>query len=85
LPEAFTRFARSVVELSMSSASDLDQPLWGAEAIGREAGLVRDDGSVDMRRVFYQLECGYIDASKSGRLWVSTPRRVRRRIDGGEA
>jgi hypothetical protein len=60
-----------------NNPSDLDRPLWGAEAIGREAGILDDNGNVDLNRVFYQLACGHLPASKAGRLWVSTPRRIR--------
>jgi hypothetical protein len=54
-----------------------DKLLNGAEAIGREAGFVDDDGNVDMNRTYYALEKGYIPASKRGRVWISTRRRVR--------
>jgi hypothetical protein len=61
---------------------NLDRPIWGAEAIGREAGLVDHDGNVDLRRTFYMLEKGYLPATKMGRLWTSTPRRLRRAFAG---
>jgi len=57
---------------------DLDQAVYGAPAIGQEADLFDDDGNVDIRKAYYALEMGYIDADKFGRLWVSTPRRIRR-------
>jgi hypothetical protein len=40
----------------------LDRPLWGAEAIGREAGLLDDAGNVNLRAAFYALEKGIIPA-----------------------
>jgi hypothetical protein len=59
------------------TSSDLDRPLWGAEAIGREAGIFDEDGNVDLNETYYALAKGYLPASKFGRLWISTPRRIR--------
>jgi hypothetical protein len=59
------------------SDTDLDKPLFGAEEIGREAGIVDENGEVDLDRVYYYLAMGYLPASKFGRQWLSTPRRVR--------
>jgi hypothetical protein len=56
---------------------NLDAPLWGAEAIGREAGLTHEDGTVNFRAVYYALENGHLPASKIGKRWVSTLRRLR--------
>jgi hypothetical protein len=64
--------------------NDLDRPLWGAEAIAREANLLDDNGDVDTRKAFYLLEKGLLPATKIGRLWTSTPRRIRR-VFAGEA
>lgn len=64
--------------------TDLDRPLWGAEAIGREAGLIDDDGKVEVRRAFYLLEKGLLPATKIGGTWTSTPRRLRK-VFCGEA
>jgi hypothetical protein len=55
---------------------DLDMPRWGAEAIGRDAGLVNDDGTVNLRAVYYALEQGHLPATKVGKRWVSTRRRI---------
>jgi hypothetical protein len=41
-------------------ADDLDRPLWGAQAIGREANILDEDGNVDTARVYYVLENGYL-------------------------
>ena len=65
-----------------TQSENLDNPLWGAAAIGRAAGLIDRRGNVDLRRVFYQLEHGHLPADKKGRLWVSTPRRIRRAFSG---
>lgn len=62
--------------------SDLDRPLRGAEAIGREAKIFDKDGNVVLSKVYYGLGNGYIDADKYGRLWISTPRRIRRGFVG---
>jgi hypothetical protein len=67
------------------SEKSLDEPLYGAESIGRAAHLFDDDGNVDIRKTYYALEKGYIDADKFGRLWVSTPRRIRRAFAGEAA
>jgi hypothetical protein len=61
----------------MISDKDLDSFIYGAEPIGLEANLVKDDGSVDLRATYHALERGYIDADKFGRKWRSTPRRIR--------
>jgi hypothetical protein len=61
---------------------DLDRPLRGAEAIGREAEIFDEDGKVDLSKVYYALANGYLDADKFGRLWISTPRRIRRAFLG---
>jgi hypothetical protein len=67
------------------SDNDLDRPLWGAEAIGREAGCLDDAGKVDLRKVFYLLERGLLPGTKVGRQWTSTPRRLRRLFTGESA
>jgi hypothetical protein len=61
----------------------LDQPLYGAEAIGRAAHFVDDRGRVEMNRTYRALEQGYLDASKLGKVWVSTLRRIRAAYVGG--
>ena len=62
--------------------NDPDDAVHGAEAIGKVAGLFDEDGNVDLRRTYHALERGYIDASKFGRLWVSTRRRIRAAFAG---
>jgi hypothetical protein len=54
-----------------------DVPLWGAAAIGRAAGLITDDGSVDLRKTFRLLELQLLPARKIGKTWVTTPRQLR--------
>jgi hypothetical protein len=49
---------------------DLDTPIWDVKLIGEEAGLFKPDGNVDVRRVYYQLERGYLDGTKRGGRWV---------------
>jgi hypothetical protein len=61
---------------------DPDRPLHGAEAIGREANILKPDGKVDLRKVYHAAAQGYLDVSKFGRLLVSTPRRIRRAFTG---
>jgi hypothetical protein len=67
------------------SIDDLDRVLWGAEPIGREANVVDDDGNVDLRRTYYLLEKRYLPGDKKGRIWTSTPRRIRRAFAGEAA
>jgi hypothetical protein len=64
---------------------DLDRPLWGAAAIAREANVVDSDGNLDLRRAFYLLENKRLPATKVGRLWASTPRRIRAVFSGESA
>jgi hypothetical protein len=71
------------------SNKNLDGFVYGAKAIGREADIyVTDENGeivldengnpkVDVRKAHYALEKGYIDADKFGRLWRSTPRRIK--------
>jgi hypothetical protein len=54
---------------------DLDRPLWGAKAIGAEIGRSE-------RQAYHLLENGLIPGEKVGKIWVSTPRRLRGRILG---
>jgi len=68
-----------------ASIDDLDRPIYGAHAIGKEAGLLDDEGNVDLRRTFHALEHGYLDAGKFGRRWISTPRRIRSAFAGKTA
>ena len=59
----------------------LDHPLFGAEAIGREAGIITesegDEFQQQLRQTFNALLKGYLPAAKMGGLWVSTLRRLR--------
>jgi hypothetical protein len=49
---------------------DLDQPIWGAEAIGAAIGRTES-------QAFHLLNRDLLDADKVGGRWVSTPRRLR--------
>jgi hypothetical protein len=53
-----------------SAGEDLDKPLWGAAAIGAEIGKTES-------QTFHLLEAGHLPASKVGRQWASTKRRLR--------
>ncbi len=57
---------------------DLDCPIWGARAIGKVIGK-------GARATHYLLEAGRLDATKIGRQWVSTPRRLRAGLVGSGA
>jgi hypothetical protein len=65
---------QSQLDRTIESA-DPDRPLWGAAAIGAE--INRSE-----RQAHYLLERGLLDASKIGKFWVSTPRRLRDRLLG---
>jgi hypothetical protein len=64
---------------------DEDRPLYGAEAIGRAAGFIDEDGNVKIRSVYHALESRLLDADKFGKIWVSTRRRARSHATGGKA
>jgi hypothetical protein len=79
----------ALTEQAVIDKDPLDRWVYGAENIGAEADLyVRDKNGeivldengnrkVDVRKAHYALEKGYISAEKFGRLWRSTPRRIR--------
>jgi hypothetical protein len=53
--------------------TNLDQPIWSAEAIGEIAGLSE-------RQAFYALEKGALAGTKVRNRWVSTRRRIYRSL-----
>jgi hypothetical protein len=55
--------------------TDLDRPLWGAREIG--AVLNRSE-----RKTYYMLEQGLLPATKVGKVWVTTPRRLMALVNG---
>jgi hypothetical protein len=55
---------------------DLDRPIYGVREIARVLNLIDDRGEPDARRAYYVLEQGQVDASKLGRVWSSTKRRL---------
>jgi hypothetical protein len=62
---------------TIPDSTDPDAPIWNAEKIAIEAGLVDKDGNPDTRRAYYGLEKGLIPGRKVGRQWVSTRRQIR--------
>jgi hypothetical protein len=58
-----------------SAEDDLDRPIWGVKAIAVAANLTE-------RQAYHALEKGYLPASKAGRKWVTTHRRLRTLFDG---
>jgi hypothetical protein len=66
----------------LPTEQDLDAPIWGAEAIGREARVFTESGEVDVRKAYHCLEAGYWPATKVGIQWTSTKRRLRRFFAG---
>jgi hypothetical protein len=61
----------------MLSDEKLDDPIRGAFAIGRAAKILDSKGRVDVRKTYYALEARNLDASKFGRMWITTLRRIR--------
>jgi hypothetical protein len=57
---------------------DLDRPLWGAEEIGAEI-------KKSVKATFHLLAHGRIPATKVGKQWVTTKRRLRDHFAGREA
>jgi hypothetical protein len=55
----------------------LDEPLYGAKAIGKCRYVQRNETQTK-----YLLSNGLLDADKRGRLWVTTPRRLRDQLAG---
>jgi hypothetical protein len=60
-------------ESQTSQLQDDDSPLWGVQAIAAAI----DRPKIKRRHVYYMLEQGYLDATKIGRLWVTSRRRIR--------
>jgi hypothetical protein len=61
----------------MSASEDLDRPLWGVKAIATAANL-------STRQTYHALERGYLPASKAGRKWFTTPRRLQAKFAGAD-
>ena len=60
-----------------TASHDLDKTLWGAAEIGAEINKTTS-------QTFHLLEAGHLPATKIGRQWATTRRRLRNRIDGAE-
>ena len=56
---------------------DLDALIWGAEKIAVAANLVDQRGEPDLNRAYYLLKHKLLPASKAGKTYVSTLRRLR--------
>jgi hypothetical protein len=63
---------------SRGIASDLDIPIWGVKAIAAASNLT-------LRQTYHALERGYLPASKVGRKWFTTPRRLRALFAGDQS
>jgi hypothetical protein len=63
--------------MSTSSELDLDRPLWGGRAIATAAGVLDENGQPDVKRAYKMLQRGALPASKVGKLYTSTIRRLR--------
>ena len=61
---------------------DLDRPVYGVRAICLAAGIVDEHGKPRTRAAYHLLEQGLLPASKIGRTYTSTPRRLRSVANG---
>lgn len=68
--------------MSSKQLDDQDRPVWGARQIALAAGLVDSKGKPRLRATYHLLEKGLLPASKVGRSFVSTPRRLRAVANG---
>jgi hypothetical protein len=68
-----------------SPERDLDRLIWGARSIAAEAGLKDTRGRPRTRAAYHLLETKKLPATKVGKVWVSTPRRLRSVANGGAA
>ena len=59
----------------MSDISDLDRPIYGVDAISRALDLSKS-------QTYYVLEQGHLPASKMGRRWFTTTRRILAFLNG---
>lgn len=57
--------------------SDLDLPIWGAQAIGEVVNLPPS-------KAYWALEQGYLPGRKVGKKWVSTKRQLIAAVTGRE-
>jgi len=57
--------------------ADPDASIHGALAIAIVDNLFKSDGTPNTRQALYRCECGYYDVDKIGRLYRSTPNRIR--------
>jgi hypothetical protein len=57
----------------------LDTPGYGAPWVAAVLNLRKKNGKLDVNAAYHKLEQGYVDASKIGRIWTSTRRRLLRR------
>jgi hypothetical protein len=54
----------------------LDKPVYGALAIANVLNLPGETDEERKRKAYHVLESKHADATKIGRVWVSTPRRL---------
>ena len=74
-PAARNAWSRRAVIPDQNSSVDLDEPIWGAEAIANEIKR-------NKRATFHMLEKGLLPAERVGGRWVSTRRRLRAFFSG---
>jgi hypothetical protein len=68
----------------MSATKDIDGLIWGAREIARAAGLVDRHGKPRTRAAYHLLEKKLLPATKVGRTFVSTKRRLRAIANGDD-
>lgn len=54
----------------------LDAPIRGVANIAKAANIRNKKGKPDIRAAYYGLEAGHYDASKRGKQWETTLRRL---------
>lgn len=68
----------------MADLNESPDILWGLEAIGREAGCVKEDGSTNVRVTLFRIARGFIPAWKRGDRWQSSRSVIRKQLTSGE-
>jgi hypothetical protein len=68
------------VTRTLKTTTAATEPLATEVLIGAQA--IADEIGIDLRKCFHWLESGFIPATKTGRTWTTTKRRLRKHFDG---
>jgi hypothetical protein len=63
--------------MTTSTDNDPDRPVWGVTEISKLLNRT-------VRQTYHLMENGHVDASRVGGRWVTTKRRLLRRIAGDQ-